>query len=74
MGGTVTVANTGVDLPRVHMAGMDAHCDPHVEVDQRGFASLLAPDAAFPRLNIDGSPEQLRDLVLRPQAALVSQR
>jgi hypothetical protein len=74
MGGAVTVANAGVDLPRIHVARIDAHGDPHVEVDQRGFASLLAPDAAFPRLNIDGSPEQLRDPVLRPQAALVSQR
>jgi hypothetical protein len=68
------VANTRVDLPRVHVAGSDAHCDAHIEVGQHGFALFLAPDAAFPMLDIDGSPEQRRDLVLRLQAAVGSHR
>jgi hypothetical protein len=61
-----------VDLPRVHLAGSDAHCDAHIEVGQHGFALFLAPDAEYPMLDIDGTPEQLRDLVGRLQSALTS--
>jgi hypothetical protein len=74
VGGAVTVVHTRVDLPRVHVAGTHAYSDAHIEVGQHGFALFLAPDAAFPLLDIDGSPEQLRDLVLHLQAALASQR
>ena len=63
-----------VDLPRVHVAGSDAHCDAHIEVGQHGFALFLASDAELPMLDIDGTPQQLRDLVSRLQAALASQR
>ncbi len=63
-----------VDLPRVHVAGSDAHWDAHLEVGPHGFALFLAPDAEFPMLDIDGSREQLRDLVSRLQTALVSQQ
>ena len=66
--------NIKVDLPRVHIAGSDAHCDAHIEVGQHGFALFLARDAALPMLDIDGTPQQLRDLVSRLQAALASQR
>jgi hypothetical protein len=68
------MANTRVDLPRVHVAGSVARCDAHIEVSQHGFALFLAPDAEFPMLDIDGTPQQLGDLISRLQAALVSQR
>jgi hypothetical protein len=61
-----------VDLPRVHVAGSDAQCDARIEVGQHGFAVFLAPDAEFPMLDIDGTPQQLLDLVSRLQAALAS--
>jgi hypothetical protein len=61
-----------VDLPRVHLAGSDAHYDAHIEVGRHGFALFLAPDAVYPMLDIDGTPQQLDDLVRRLQAALAS--
>jgi hypothetical protein len=64
--------NTRVNLPRVHIAGSDACCDAHIEVGQHGFALFLAPDAEYPMLDIDGTPEQLSDLVRRLQSALTS--
>ena len=67
------MANVTVDLPRVHVAGSDAHCDAHIEVSQHGFALYLAPDAKFPMLDIDGTPPQLRDLLSHLQAALTDQ-
>jgi hypothetical protein len=68
------VATTRVDLPRVHVAGSDAHCDAHIEVSQHGFALFLAPDAESPLLDIDGTPQQLSDLVSRLQDALEPRR
>ena len=65
--------NIRVDLPRVHVAGSDAHCDAHIEVGQHGFALYLAPEAEFPMLDIDGTPQQLHDLLSRLEAALASQ-
>ena len=67
------MASITVDLPRVHVAGSDAHCDAHIEVSQHGFALYLAPDAEFPMLDIDGTPQQLRDLLSHLQAALTDQ-
>ena len=64
--------NTIVALPRVHMAGSDAHHDAHIEVGQHGFALFLAPDAGYPVLDIDGTPEQLAAVVSGLQAALAS--
>jgi hypothetical protein len=64
--------NIRVDLPRVHMAGSDAHYDAHIEVGQHGFALFMAPDANYPLLDIDGTPEQLGDLVHQLQSALMS--
>jgi hypothetical protein len=61
--------NISVDLPRLHVAGSDAHYDAHIEVGQHGFALFLAPDADHPMLDIDGTPQQLRDLVSLLQAA-----
>lgn len=63
---------TRVDLPRVHLAGSDAHCDAHIEVGQHGFALFLAPDVEYPMLDIDGTPEELSDLVRRLQSALTA--
>jgi hypothetical protein len=64
--------NITVDLPRVHVAGSDTHHDAHIEVGQHGFALFLAPDADYPLLDIDGTPEQLGDLLGRLQSALTS--
>jgi hypothetical protein len=61
-----------VNLPRVHLAGSDAHCDAHIEVGSHGFALFLAPDAEYPMLDIDGTPQELDDLVRDLQAALAS--
>jgi hypothetical protein len=64
--------NIRVDLPRVHMAGSDKHYNAHIEVGQHGFALFLAPDAEYPMLDIDGTPQQLDDLVRGLQAALAA--
>jgi hypothetical protein len=64
--------NTRVDLPSVHVAGSDKHCDAHIEVGAHGFALFLAPDAENPMLDIDGTPQQLDAVVRGLQAALTS--
>jgi hypothetical protein len=62
-----------VALPVVHMAGSDAHYgDARVEVGQRGFALFLAPDAEYPILDINGTPEQFGVVVRGLQAALAA--
>jgi hypothetical protein len=63
---------TRVDLPRVHIAGSDAHYDAHIEVGEHGFALFLAPEAEYPMMDIDGTPQQLDDVVRGLQAALAS--
>src|SRR5690349_10083746 len=60
-----------VDLPRVHVAGSDAHHNAHLEVGPHGFALFLSPDAEYPFLDIDGTPTQLDDLVRALNAALM---
>ena len=65
---------TKVNLPRLHVAGSDAHHDAHIEVGPHGFALFLAPDAKYPMLDIDGTLEQLENVVRDLQAALVSRR
>ena len=62
--------NISVDLPRVHMAGSDAHHDARLEVGPHGFALFLSPDAEYPLLDIDGTPAQLDALVRALNAAL----
>jgi hypothetical protein len=62
--------NIKVGLPRVHMAGSNAHYDAHLEVGQHGFALFLAPDAETPVLDVDGSSDELRAFVHELQAAL----
>jgi hypothetical protein len=64
--------NIKVQLPSVHMAGSNAHCDAHIEVGQHGFALFLAPDAEHPVLDINGTSEQLDVVVRGLQAALTS--
>jgi len=61
-----------VALPRVHVAGSNTDYDAHIEVGQHGFALFLTPDADHPLLDIDGTPEQLGDLVRRLQSALTT--
>lgn len=63
-----------IDLPRVHMAGTDAHHKAHLEVGQHGFALFLAPDAEAPVLDIDGTLEQLDAVVRELQGALAARR
>lgn len=65
--------NISIDLPRVHVAGSNAHYDAHIEVGQHGLALYLSPDADHPMLDIDGTPQQLRDLVSQLQVALAVQ-
>ena len=64
--------NIRVDLPRVHMAGSDAHYNAHLEVGPHGFALFLSPDAEYPFLDIDGTRAELDDLVRALNAALGS--
>ena len=64
--------NLSVDLPRLHIAGSDAHYDAHFEVGAHGLALFLAPDADHPMLDISGTPEQLGELGRQLQAALMS--
>lgn len=66
------MATIRVDLPRVHMAGSDAHVNAHIEVGQHGFALFLSPGTDHPLLDIDGTPAQLDDLVQALQAALAA--
>jgi hypothetical protein len=61
-----------VNLPRVHIAGSDAHVDAHFEVGSHGFALFLATDAEYPMLDIDGTPQQLDEVVRGLQAALAA--
>jgi hypothetical protein len=66
--------NVRVDLPRVHLAGSDAHHNAHLEVGPHGFALFLSPDAEYPLLDIDGTPTQLDELVQALNAALALRR
>ena len=63
-----------VQLPSVHMAGSNAHCEAHIEVGEHGFALFLAPDAEYPVLDINGTSEQLDVVVGALRAALASRR
>ena len=62
-----------VDLPRVHMAGSDAHSNAHIEVGQHGFALFLSPGTEHPLLDIDGTRAQLDEVVQALRMALESQ-
>jgi hypothetical protein len=68
----VNMPNIKVDLPRVHLAGSDAHHNAHFEVGPHGFALFLSADAEYPLLDIDGTLTQLDDLVRALSAALAS--
>jgi len=68
------MANIKVDLPRVHLAGSDAHHNAHLEVGPHGVALFLSPEAEYPLLDIDGTPTELDDLVRALNAALTSRR
>jgi hypothetical protein len=68
----VNVPNVRIDIPRLHVAGSEAHHEAHIEVGQHGFALFLSPDADYPLLDIDGTATELHDLVHALQAALES--
>ena len=70
----MTLPNIKVDLPRVHLAGSDAHHNAHLEVGSQGLALFLSPDAEYPLLDIDGTPAQLDEIVRALAAALASRR
>jgi len=61
-----------IDLPRLHVAGSDAHHDAHIELGHHGFALFLSPDADYPLLDIDGTAAELGELVRALQQALES--
>jgi hypothetical protein len=66
--------NIKIDLPRVHMAGSNAHHNAHLEVGQHGIALFLAPDAEYPVLDVDGTSDQLDEVVRELLAALAARR
>jgi hypothetical protein len=68
----MNMANIRVDLPRLHVAGSDAHHKAHLEVGPHGFALYLSPDAEYPLLDIDGTAAQLDELVRALNAALAA--
>ncbi len=59
---TVDPAPVRIALPRLHLAGSNAHYDAHLEVGRHGLSLFLAPTAQFPTLDIDGTREQLAQL------------
>lgn len=63
-----------VDLPSVHMAGSNAHHKAHLEIGPHGFALFLAPDAEYPILDINGTAEQLAEVIEELQHAVAQQR
>jgi hypothetical protein len=66
------IANARIELPRLHVAGSDAHHNAHLEVGPHGLALFLSPDADYPLLDIDGTPTELDELVGALRAALDS--
>ncbi|HZP49456.1 MAG TPA: hypothetical protein VFB07_13010 [Vicinamibacterales bacterium] len=68
----VDAAPIRIALPRVHLAGSNAHYDAHLEVGRHGLSLFLAPTAQFPALDIDGTPEQLAQLAHALTSALTA--
>ena len=52
------------------MAGSDAHHRAHIEVGPHGLALFLAPDAEFPVLDVNGTPDELNAVAQGLLAAL----
>jgi hypothetical protein len=69
-----TILNISVELPALPMAGSDGHDNADLEVGQHRFALLLAPDAEYPALDVNGTTEQLDVVVGELQAALAAMR
>ena len=63
---------TTIALPRLHMAGSDAHHRAHIDVGPHGFSLFLTPDSTVPVLDIDGTPAELETVLRELQAALTS--
>ena len=56
---TVDSAPIRIALPRVHLAGSDAHYDAHIMVGRHGLSLFLTPTAPYPTIDIDGTREEL---------------
>ncbi len=56
---TVDAAPLRIALPRVHLAGSNAHYDAHIDVGRHGISLFLTPTAQYPSLDIDGTREEL---------------
>lgn len=69
---TVDAAPVRIGLPRVHLAGSDAHYDAHIEVGRHGLSLFLTPTAPYPSLDIDGTREELTRLAQALTSALAS--
>ena len=52
---------------------MNAHHNAHIEIGPHGFALFLTPDAEYPMLDVNGTPDQLDTVVRGLQWALASQ-
>ncbi len=63
-----------IPLPGLHMAGSDKHYQAHLEVGPHGLALFLTPDAEYPVLDVNGTPDQIEAVVRGLQAALESAR
>ncbi len=61
-----------IALPSVHMAGSDAHHRAHLEIGSHGLSLFLAPDAAYPVLDVNGTADELSVVVAELQAALAA--
>jgi len=62
--------NIKVGLPGLHMAGSDQHYQAHIEVGLHGLALYLGPDAEYPVLDVNGTPDQLSAVMRDLQDAL----
>ena len=69
---TVDAAPVRIGLPRVHLAGCDAHYDAHIDVGRHGLSLFLTPTAPYPSLDIDGTREELTRLAQALTGALAS--
>jgi hypothetical protein len=71
----VNIANhLCIYLPRLHVAGWDAHHDAHIEVGPHRLALSLSPEADYPVVDIDGMLTALEEPVGGLRAAVDSRQ
>ena len=68
------IGRARIPLPGVHMAGSDKHYQAHLEVGPHGIALFLNPDAEYPALDVNGTPDQMDAVVRGLQEALAAAR